>query len=119
MTYEYKVVPAPLRGTKAPGVKTHEDRFALSLETAMNELAADGWEYLRADTLPCDQREGLMSRTTVQHNMLVFRRTKVVNTAPKMKPQRPAPSVAPPAPQVPKRPLTSGGRPGPEVAGGE
>jgi hypothetical protein len=106
MTYEYKVVPAPMRGTKAPGVKTTEDRFALSLETAMNDLAAEGWEYIRADTLPCEQREGLMSKTTVYQNMLVFRRAKVVNTAPKMKPQRPvaaAPSVTPPAAKVQKK----------------
>lgn len=106
MTYEYKVVPAPMRGTKAPGVKTPEDRFALSLETAMNDLAADGWEYIRADTLPCEQREGLMSKTTVYQNMLVFRRAKVVNTAPKMKAQRPAPvapSITPPAAKLQKK----------------
>ena len=76
MSYEYKVVPAPPRGLKAKGVKTAEDRFAHALETQMNELAAEGWEYLRTDTLPSEQREGLMSKTTVYQNMLVFRRTK-------------------------------------------
>lgn len=76
MSYEYKVVPAPVRGLKAKGVKTAEDRFALALQSAMNEQAADGWEYLRADTLPCEQREGLMSKKTVFQNMLVFRRTR-------------------------------------------
>ena len=76
MSYEYKVVPAPLRGLKAKGVKTAEDRFANALETEMNALAADGWEYLRADTLPSEQREGLMSKKTVYQNMLVFRRAK-------------------------------------------
>ncbi|WP_081625820.1 DUF4177 domain-containing protein [Yoonia vestfoldensis] len=119
MTYEYKVVPAPLRGTKAPGVKTNEDRFALSLENAMNELAADGWEYIRADTLPCEQREGLMSKTTVYQNMLVFRRAKVVNTAPKMKAQRPvpaAPSVTPPAEKVQKKVVLSDDKPAPDAA---
>ncbi len=74
MSYEYKVVPAPTRGLKAKGIKTAEDRFANALETAMNELAADGWEYQRTDTLPAEQREGLMSKTTVYQNMLVFRR---------------------------------------------
>lgn len=103
MTFEYKVVPAPVRGLKAPGVKSNEDRFALALETAMNEAASDGWEYIRADTLPCEQRDGLISKTTVYQNMLVFRRTKPSSSAPKMKPQRqstPAPSVNPPAPAV-------------------
>lgn len=76
MSYEYKVIPAPTRGLKAKGIKTAEDRFAHALETEMNRLAADGWEYVRADTLPSEQREGLMSKTTVYQNMLVFRRTK-------------------------------------------
>jgi len=76
MSYEYKVVPAPMRGAKAKGLKTAEDRFAFALQTAMNDLARDGWEYLRADTLPCEQREGLMSKTTIFQNMLVFRRAK-------------------------------------------
>ena len=81
MSYEYKVVPAPARGLKAKGIKTVEDRFANALETAMNELAADGWEYIRADTLPCEQREGIMGKTTTFQNMLVFRREKVAATA--------------------------------------
>ena len=74
MSYEYKVVPAPMRGTKAKGRKTSEDRFAHALEGVMNDLAREGWEFLRSDTLPCEQREGLLSKTTVYHNMLVFRR---------------------------------------------
>jgi hypothetical protein len=119
MTYEYKVVPAPQRGTKAPGVKSNEDRFALSLETAMNELAADGWEYLRADTLPCEQREGLMSKTTVYQNMLVFRRAKPSNAAPKMKAQRPAPSVTPPAAKVQKKIIMPDDKPRPDAAEGD
>lgn len=84
MSYEYKVVPAPTRGLKAKGIKTPEDRFANALETEMNALAAKGWEYVRTDTLPCEQREGLMSKTTVYQNMLVFRREKsAAQTAPK------------------------------------
>lgn len=74
MTFEYKVVPAPTRGRKARGVKTPADRFARALEEAINELAADGWEYLRTDTLPAEERQGLTGRTTVYQNMLVFRR---------------------------------------------
>ena len=86
MSYEDKVVPAPTRGLKAKGVKTAEDRFAHALATEMNTLAADGWEYLRADTLPSEQREGLMGKTTVYQNMLVFRRVKEVTAAPAPKP---------------------------------
>lgn len=103
MSYEYKVVPAPTRGLKAKGVKTPEDRFANALETAMNELASDGWEYLRTDTLPSEQREGLMGKTTVFQNMLVFRRAKksIMDPRPAAKPE---PQVA----QAPLPPLKTG-----------
>ncbi len=74
MFYEYRVVPAPNRGEKARGVKTTADRFALALTGVMNKLGREGWEYLRADTLPCEERIGLTgSKSTFQH-LLVFRR---------------------------------------------
>ena len=73
--YEYKVVPAPVKGLKAKGRRSTADRFANALETVMNEEAADGWEYQRTDTLPCEEREGLLGKTTVFQNLMVFRRT--------------------------------------------
>jgi hypothetical protein len=72
--YEYQVVPAPRRGEKARGAKTTEERFALALTRLMNDLGRDGWEYLRADTLPCEERAGLTGKTTAFQHMLVFRR---------------------------------------------
>ena len=72
--YEYKVVPAPEKGTKGKGTKTLPDRFALSLQTVMNGLGAEGWDYVRAETLPCEERAGLTGTTTSYQNMLVFRR---------------------------------------------
>lgn len=72
--FEYKVVPAPKRGDKVKGVKTNEGRFAHTLESLMNDLGAQGWEYQRADTLPAEERSGLTSKTTVFQNVLVFRR---------------------------------------------
>ncbi len=96
MSYEYKVVPAPARGLKAKGLKSAEDRFANALESAINELAADGWEYLRADTLPCEQRDGLLSKTTVFQNLLVFRRaqkTQAASTPARAEPQLTAPAA--------------------------
>ena len=72
--YEYAVVPAPKKGTKARGVKTSEDRFAHALQDIMNEKGAEGWEYIRTDTLPSEERQGLTGRTTVFQNMMVFRR---------------------------------------------
>jgi len=72
--YEFKVIPAPRRGEKLRGVKTTEDRFALALTNVMNEQGRDGWDYVRADTLPVDERVGFTGTKTSFHNMLVFRR---------------------------------------------
>ncbi|PIE14576.1 MAG: hypothetical protein CSA70_02200 [Rhodobacterales bacterium] len=74
--YEYKVLPAPRKGTKAKGVKAPEARFSLSLQTLMNELAAEGWEFQRAETLPSEERTGLTGSTTVYRDVLVFRRPR-------------------------------------------
>lgn len=97
--YEYKVVPAPARGTKLRGLKTPADRFAHALAEAMNTLGRDGWEYLRAESLPCEDRVGLLSKTqtTTQH-VLVFRRVLP-------DPAAAAPSAAAPVPApVPRVP---------------
>lgn len=72
--YEYKVIPAPVKGEKARGVKGTPGRFAYGMTRTLNDLARDGWEYLRADTLPCEERTGLTGRTVTYQNMLVFRR---------------------------------------------
>jgi hypothetical protein len=73
--YEYKVVPAPGHGEKARGARTPADRFANALATLMNSLGRDGWEYLRAETLPSEERKGFTGHTTVYHAVLVFRRS--------------------------------------------
>lgn len=75
--FEYRVVPAPRRGEKARGLKSTEDRFAHALTQLMNDLAREGWEYLRADTLPCEERSGLTGKSTTFQNLLVFRRMKI------------------------------------------
>lgn len=72
--YEYKVVPAPSKGRKAKGVKSPESRFALAVEDTLNQMGAEGWEYLRADLLPSDERSGLTGSTVNWRNLLVFRR---------------------------------------------
>ena len=73
--FEYKVIPAPKRGEKARGVKTTEERFALALTLLLNDLGAEGWDYVRADALPCDERVGLTGTRTTFQNVLVFRRS--------------------------------------------
>ncbi|MEO9573984.1 MAG: DUF4177 domain-containing protein [Tateyamaria sp.] len=72
--WEYKVVPAPTKGTKAHGVKGPDGRFANALESLMNDMGREGWEYQRAETLPSIERSGLTGSTTEWRNILVFRR---------------------------------------------
>ncbi|WP_196780454.1 DUF4177 domain-containing protein [Roseovarius gahaiensis] len=72
--YEYKVIPAPSKGRKVAGVKGAEARFAHTLEAEINDLAAEGWDYLRSDILPSEERQGLTSTHTVYRSVLVFRR---------------------------------------------
>lgn len=74
--YEYTVIPAPARGEKTRAAKTPADRYALALTGALNGMAAQGWEYVRAETLPSEERSGLTGRTTVWMNVLVFRRSR-------------------------------------------
>ncbi|WP_114964566.1 DUF4177 domain-containing protein [Alkalilacustris brevis] len=72
---EYRAVPAPSRPDKVKGLKNSEDRLARSLTELMNRMAAEGWQYLRADTLPCQERRGLFGRReTKHHTLLIFRR---------------------------------------------
>ena len=86
--FEYSVVAAPSRGEKDKDAKTPTDRYALALTAQLNSMAAEGWEYLRADVLPSEERSGLTGRTTVYHNVLVFRRaTGKGKSTPKPKPE--------------------------------
>lgn len=92
--FEYKVIPAPQKGEKAKGAKTTPERFAVALTSIMNKLGAEGWDYVRADTLPCDERVGLTGSKTSFQNMLVFRRVIAAKLDPDMiTPQRKAPAV--------------------------
>ena len=72
--YEYRVLAAPNKGRKGPGIKGPEARFAHGLEQVINEQAAEGWEYLRSDILPSEERQGLTSSHTVYRSVLIFRR---------------------------------------------
>jgi hypothetical protein len=78
--YEYRVVAAPRKGKSGKGVKGGPAKFANAISGLMNNMAAEGWDYLRADTLPCEERQGLTSKTVKYHSMLVFRRA-VANEA--------------------------------------
>lgn len=74
MPYEYHVIPAPSKGQKVKGAKSADARYAAALATALNTEAAQGWEFIRAEVLPTEERQGLTGSKTVFVNVLVFRR---------------------------------------------
>lgn len=75
--FEYKVVAAPRKAKRVKGVRAGGDRFASTVADIMNEESVDGWEYYRADSLPMDDRPGMLkSRVEVYQSLLVFRRKK-------------------------------------------
>lgn len=82
MAFEYTAIPAPTRSEKAKEVKTAADRYALTLTAELNRMATEGWEYLRAEVLPSEERSGLTGRSTTYHNLLIFRREKTVREKP-------------------------------------
>jgi len=75
--YEYKAVAAPTRARKFKGVKGTAAQFAMVLSEVMNDMASDGWEYQRSDSLPVDEKAGLLKgRVETYITMLIFRRLK-------------------------------------------
>ncbi|WP_206050309.1 DUF4177 domain-containing protein [Oceaniglobus ichthyenteri] len=87
LSFEYVVVPAPKKAPKIKGAKTNEARFAATLSELMNVYGAEGWEYIRSDTLPCEERSGFTGTKTVFQNMLVFRRVLEDGHAPYVLPE--------------------------------
>ncbi|MBN2905654.1 MAG: DUF4177 domain-containing protein [Rhodobacteraceae bacterium] len=117
--FEYKVVPAPTRAERHRGLKGTPERFAQTLSALLNDMAREGWDYLRADTLPCEQRQGLTGRGTRDQNVLIFRRDRIADevqtaAAPEGRaapapssgpaPGGPAPNLGPAARDLPPRP---------------
>ncbi len=74
--YEYKVLPAPRRAKRARGVKGEPARFAHAITELMNVEAAEGWEYVKSETLPMEAKTGVFKgRAETFQTLLVFRRT--------------------------------------------
>lgn len=72
--YEYKVVPAPQRAAKAKGLKTTAERFANTLAESINAEAAGGWQFVRSETLPCEERSRLGASRISQQVVMIFAR---------------------------------------------
>lgn len=73
--FKYKTVAAPRRAKKARGVKGADAQLAHNMGEIISREAADGWEYLRTDSLPVEEGGGMFSRGQVTWRaVLVFRR---------------------------------------------
>ncbi|MCL4189545.1 MAG: DUF4177 domain-containing protein [Rhodobacteraceae bacterium] len=98
LRFEYRVVPAPAQAGKVKGLKSAAERYAHGLAETMNALGRDGWEYVRAESLPCEDKPGMLSRpvTTTVH-LLVFRRPLPEPAAAQRQAAEPAAAPAPAA----------------------
>ena len=75
--YDYKVAPAPRQVKRVKGVKTTAEAFAHTLSDAINATAREGWEYVRAETLPAQEQGGWFRRgAEVVETVLIFRRPR-------------------------------------------
>jgi hypothetical protein len=93
--YDYKVVPAPKRAKRVKGVSSAEELFALTLSEAINEVARQGWEYVRAEHLPAEAPRGLFRAPAAgEQTVLVFRRPREA-LGPRLAAVRTDPEAAP------------------------
>jgi hypothetical protein len=101
MHYDYKVVPAPKRAKRVKGVHSAEDLFALTLTEAINEVARQGWEYVRAEHLPAEASRGWFRAPAAgEQTVLVFRRPREA-LGPRLAAVRPDPEPAVPPAEIP------------------
>ena len=107
MEYEYKCIAAPEKARRRRGAKTRTDRVALAIEEILQAETKGGWEYLRADLIPVEEKSGIFGRTQEVHRaILVFRRaTGTLNAGAHQ--QFAAPTLAQPVLAQPPAPAVS------------
>ena len=92
--YEYKVVPVPAKCVSMKGTERGTDPAAHTIETVLNDLGVEGWEFVRADRVTL-RKGGLLGRGELTREMLVFRRHPVTLTErPKVEGLLEAPGVS-------------------------
>lgn len=72
--FEYKLVKAPQKSNRYDGLKKFDDKFAHTLMDVMNDVASEGWQFLRKEVMTETRRAGLFGRKTLSHDYLVYRR---------------------------------------------
>ena len=99
-TYQYKTVAAPRKLKRVKGVKGADALAAHHVEEAIAVEAADGWEYVRTDRFPIEEKNGMFSRPQVSERaVMIFRKEIVQQVAMAAQPVQPASQPVQPAPQ--------------------
>lgn len=89
MAYEYKCVAAPERARSRKGARGRTERVAAAMQDLIRDEAVDGWEYLRTDLLPVEEKSSWFSRPHEAHRaVLVFRRGEAAVTPAERAPER-------------------------------
>ncbi|MEM7685364.1 MAG: hypothetical protein ACFB03_09770 [Paracoccaceae bacterium] len=105
MAYEYKCVGAPEKAKRRRGAKTRTDRVAAAMQDIIAQEAVGGWEYLRTDLVPVEEKSGLFGRVHEVHRaVLIFRRGEPAGSharAVQSDIVSPAPAMAAPAAAAP------------------
>lgn len=79
--YEYDVVPAPKKPMRVQGISREDERVAYELSALFNDMAIEGWEYVRADAIHIDDVTGISGNVPKTHTLLVFRRPLMLPAA--------------------------------------
>lgn len=75
--YDYKVIPAPKQLKRVKGVRSGAELLSVTLADAINAVAREGWEYVRAEVLTAQEEGGFLRRgVEVVETVLVFRRPR-------------------------------------------
>lgn len=71
--YEFRAVPCPQRAQRHQNMPKGADAFSETLTNAINELAGEGWDYIRTEAVTVKTR-GFLRRRSEDRTFLVFRR---------------------------------------------
>ena len=72
--YEYKVVPVPTTCNRRARTDQSQDLAAATIESQINGLTIEGWEYVRTDHMSLRTRGWFGFGRSSQREMMIFRR---------------------------------------------
>ncbi len=72
--FEYRVVKCPSKSTKYTNLDKATDAFAQTLMDGMNELAIEGWQFVRNEAMVESRRTLLWGSSKRRQDYMVYRR---------------------------------------------